>query len=173
MKSHKSLVVVLLGASLLLAPLTHADENNRRAQVEQLLLEMHMDTTLNSMYDQMEQMLLNMQKQLNISEDEKPLFEEFAHKYTKMMREELSWDKMKQPLVDIYVKHYTDKEIADMAAFYASESGRSMVAKMPQVMQESMAASQSFMASILPKMTELQKEFAEKLKERRSEHSAH
>ncbi|GGZ04228.1 MULTISPECIES: DUF2059 domain-containing protein [Shewanella] len=173
MKSHKSLAVVLLGASLLLAPLTHADENNRRAQVEQLLLEMHMDTTLNSMYDQMEQMLLNMQKQLNISEDEKPLFEEFAHKYTKMMREELSWDKMKQPLVDIYVKHYTDKEIADMAAFYASESGRSMVAKMPQVMQESMAASQSFMASILPKMTELQKEFAEKLKERRSEHSAH
>ncbi|MFQ6370892.1 DUF2059 domain-containing protein [Shewanella sp. YIC-542] len=158
----------------MLAPLAQAgDEGARRAQVEQLLLGMNMDATLNSVYGQMEQMLLNMQQQLKISEEEKPLFEEFAHKYTKVMREELSWDKMKQPLIEIYVKHYTDKEIADMAAFYASDSGRSMVAKMPQVMQESMQVSQSLMGSLLPRMTELQKEFDAKLKAARAAHQEH
>ncbi|MDF0534053.1 DUF2059 domain-containing protein [Shewanella yunxiaonensis] len=170
MKLTRCIAFALLGTSFLLAPLVHADASARRAQVEQLLLEMHMDTTMNAMYDQMEQLLVNMQNGLDLKDDEKPLFEAFAHNYSKIMRDELSWDKLKQPLIDIYVKHYTDKEIADMSAFYASESGRSMVAKMPQVMQESMQVSQSFLGTLLPKVEALQKEFAEKLKAKRAEH---
>ncbi|MCA0949046.1 DUF2059 domain-containing protein [Shewanella chilikensis] len=162
---------LVLGGILLTSPLALADDSSRRAQVEQLLLEMQMDSMMDTAYTQMEQMILGMQQQFNIKESEKPLFEEFARKSTQIFKQELGWDKLKQPLTDIYVKHYSDKEIADMLAFYSSDTGRSMVAKMPAVMQESMMMTQSLSQGLLPKMEQLQQEFANKLKAHREAHS--
>ncbi|WP_335917887.1 DUF2059 domain-containing protein [Shewanella chilikensis] len=162
---------LVLGGILLTSPLALADDSSRRAQVEQLLLEMQMDSMMDTAYTQMEQMILGMQQEFNIKESEKPLFEEFARKSTQIFKQELGWDKLKQPLTDIYVKHYSDKEIADMLAFYSSDTGRSMVAKMPAVMQESMMMTQSLSQGLLPKMEQLQQEFANKLKAHREAHS--
>lgn len=162
---------LVLGGILLTSPLALADDGARRAQVEQLLLEMQMDSMMDTAYTQMEMMILGMQQQFNIKESEKPLFEEFARKSTQIFKQELGWDKLKQPLTDIYVKHYSDKEIADMLAFYASDTGRSMVAKMPAVMQESMMVTQSLSQGLLPKMEQLQQEFATKLQAHREANS--
>ncbi len=167
MKGPGFLSSLVLGGILLSSPLALADDSARRAQVEQLLLEMQMDSMMDTAYTQMEQMILSMQQEFNIKESEKPLFEEFARKSTQIFKQELGWDKLKQPLTDIYVKHYSDKEIADMLAFYASDTGRSMVAKMPAVMQESMMVTQSLSQGLLPKMEQLQQEFATKLQAHR------
>lgn len=167
MKGPGFLSSLVLGGILLSSPLALADDSARWAQVEQLLLEMQMDSMMDTAYTQMEMMILGMQQQFNIKESEKPLFEEFARKSTQIFKQELGWDKLKQPLTDIYVKHYSDKEIADMLAFYASDTGRSMVAKMPAVMQESMMVTQSLSQGLLPKMEQLQQEFATKLQAHR------
>lgn len=146
----------------------HADENSRRVQVEQLLVDMKMDSMMDSMYAQIEQMTMQMQQQLGIKPDEQALFDEFNKESMQLMQQELGWDKLKKPIIDIYVKHYSDKEVADMMAFYQSESGRSMVEKMPAVMQESMMMTQSLAQGFMPKMQALSADFKQKLSDHRA-----
>src|SRR5271165_2889992 len=43
--------------------------------------------------------------------------------------------KIVESLVDSYARDYTTKELTDVLAFYQSPSGRSMVAKTPQLMR--------------------------------------
>ena len=57
----------------------------------------------------------------------------------------MNWAKMKKPMIKIYLKHYSEKEIKDMVAFYKSDSGQSMIQKMPAVMGDSMLLSQEMM----------------------------
>ncbi|WMN61540.1 DUF2059 domain-containing protein (plasmid) [Pseudoalteromonas xiamenensis] len=78
-------------------------------------------------------------------------------------------DKMRADIIDVYLKHYTEKEISDMLAFYESESGRSMLTKMPQVMSDTMQVSMKMVQSFLPKIQELSQEFNEKLEVKRAE----
>jgi hypothetical protein len=43
--------------------------------------------------------------------------------------------KIVDSLVDSYARNFTEKELSDLLAFYRSPSGRSMVAKTPQVLR--------------------------------------
>jgi hypothetical protein len=52
------------------------------------------------------------------------------------MKGEMTWEKMKEPMIDVYLKHYTEIEINDMLAFYNTESGKSIIKKMPAVMEQ-------------------------------------
>lgn len=61
---------------------------------------------------------------------------------------------MEPEILKIYDKHFTEKEVDDMLAFYRTETGKSILKKMPDVMQESMMISQSFVQVLLPKLKE-------------------
>ena len=79
------------------------------------------------------------------------------------MKAEMTWEKMKQPMIDIYVKHFSEQEIKDMIAFYKTPSGQSMVKKLPAVMNDSMMMGQNMMKSFFPKMREMSKELQTEL----------
>jgi uncharacterized protein len=64
-------------------------------------------------------------------------------------------------LVPIYARHFTHDEILGMIAFYQSDLGRHVIAEMPGVMQESMAAGQRWGEEIGPRV---QAAMAERLK---------
>ena len=67
------------------------------------------------------------------------------------------------------MKHYTEKEIEDIVAFYKSDSGQSMVKKMPAVIRDSLAISQNMMKNFLPKMQELSQELKNEIEIARKE----
>ena len=73
----------------------------------------------------------------------------------------MNWEKMKEPIVEVYLKHYTHREISDMTAFYDSETGRSMIRKMPVVMQDTMLISQSILKDFLPRLQVLMTQMTE------------
>jgi hypothetical protein len=79
---------------------------------------------------------------------------------------------MKEPMIQIYLKHYTEKEIKDVTAFYKTESGQAMIKKMPLVMQESMMVSQSMYKDFMPKMQELSVELKNDLQALRDKEKA-
>ena len=145
-----------------------AEGNVKRETVERLLSVMNVEKMIDSMYSQMDQMFVGMAKQLDIKESEQPIFDKFMLKVASAMREEMTWQKMKEPMIDIYIKHYTESEINDLLAFYSSDSGRSIINKMPAVMQDSMLISQSMLRDFMPKMKELSKELGKELKLARS-----
>lgn len=70
------------------------------------------------------------------------------------LRDELRTDDLIELIVPIYARHLTEAELDALIAFYSSEHGRSLVSKMPQVMQESMLAGQQWGADIARQVME-------------------
>ncbi|MEJ2395650.1 MAG: DUF2059 domain-containing protein [Candidatus Thiodiazotropha sp.] len=144
-------------------------QDSKRESIEELLRVTNMDSMIDSIYEQMGKMSEGMGKQLGVKPDEQPIFDAYMNKVFSAMKEDMNWEKMKGPLIDIYLKHYTEKEIQDMLTFYKSETGRSMVSKMPTVMADYMQVSQEMMKSFLPKMQSMAKELRSELKNHRSQ----
>jgi hypothetical protein len=70
------------------------------------------------------------------------------------LRDEFQAHDLVELIVPIYARHLTEAELDALIAFYSSEHGRSIVKKMPQVMQESMSAGQQWGADIARQVME-------------------
>ncbi len=163
----KKIFIVIL---LLFLPITvYAENGVDRATVEELLEVTNVKSIVDTMYSEIDQMLEGLATQLGISEEEQPIFKKYLTKVKASVNEEISWDKMKDPMIELYMKHYTEKEIRDILAFYKTDTGKSLVEKMPLVMQDSMQLSQSTFRKTLPKIQELAEEMQAELLQVRSE----
>lgn len=159
-----------LALIILLLPWTvRADQPVDRQTVERLLEVTDAAAMVDQMHAQMDTLFEGMATQMEIREAERPVFESYMRKLTAAMKEEMSWEKMREPVIQIYMRNYTQKEAEDMLAFFATDSGQSMLRKMPVVMQESMETSQSMYQAFMPRLTALSKEFAEELRRVRKE----
>jgi hypothetical protein len=161
--------IVLLA---LLAPaLVSAEEGVKRETVERLLKVMQAEKIIDVMYAQIDKMFQGLGKDLGVEESEQAIFDKYMSKVAAAMKEEMSWQKMKEPMIDVYLKHYTEKEMSDLMAFYSSESGQSIIGKMPAVMQDSMLISRSMLNDFLPKMQQISMELQQELEESRKAQS--
>lgn len=152
-----------LALSISLSGAAFADTDGQRETVERLLDLMDMPAMMDGIDAQLDQMAPQLGQQMGIPPSEQALFNEFMSDFMALKRKEMTWERMKEPMVDIYLRHYTEQELQDMLAFYSSETGQSVVAKMPQVVGESMQVSQQLMRDFLPKVRAL----AESYKKRR------
>ena len=73
-------------------------------------------------------------------------------KFTDIMREELSWSKMKPQYIRIYQESFSQEDVEGFIAFYRSPAGQAYVDKMPIVMQKSMAVGAQMSQNIGPKI---------------------
>lgn len=69
-------------------------------------------------------------------------------------------------MIEVYASVYTEEEIKDIIKFYKSPAGQKMLAKMPELMNASMAVVQNLMKDVMPKINDLQKKLNEKLKKK-------
>lgn len=69
-------------------------------------------------------------------------------------RGEVDTDELIEIMVPIYARHLSEAELDALIAFYSSEHGRSIVGKMPQVVQESMLAGQEWGADLARRVLE-------------------
>lgn len=160
---------LIIGILIIAVHFSAYAESSKRESVEELMEITNVDALIDSMYSQMDQMLSGMGQQMGIKPSEQDMFDNFMKKVAASMKKEMSWEKMKDPMIDIYLKIYTEKEIQDILDFYRSETGRSLIKKMPQVMRESMVLSQQMMKGFMPKVKELSLELKEELEARRSD----
>jgi len=144
-----------------------AADTNKKAEIEELLLLMNTDAMVDSMYSQMSQMMQGMGQQLKVKPKEQAIFKKFTARMFSTMKEEMNWEKMKGPTIEIYAKHFSEKEISDMIAFYKTESGKSMVKKLPAVMTDSMMMGQNMMKNFIPKMQKISQELQSELTKHR------
>ncbi|MBX0292921.1 DUF2059 domain-containing protein [Hymenobacter sp. HSC-4F20] len=73
----------------------------------------------------------------------------------------MSWQSMKDDMVQLYAREFTEKELKELTKFYQTPTGRKTITKMPQLMQAGMEIGQKRMQEHLP---ELQQAISEKLK---------
>ena len=143
-------------------------KESKRESVEELLKLTNSKSMIDTVYSQMGQLFKGMGKQLGVKPSEQEVFDRFMSKVASMMKEEMSWDKMKESMINIYLKHYTEKEIQDQIAFYKSESGQSMIKKQPAVLKDSMMLSQGLIKNFIPKLQKISQELEEELKASRN-----
>ena len=163
----KNLIAIFL--LFLIPSVSYSEDMSKRGNVEELLVLMNVDSIIDNIYSQMNQIMQNMAQELKVKPSEKELFDKFTAKMVSIMKSEMNWEKMKEPMTDLYLKHYSDKEIQDMLAFYKSETGRSMIKKMPAVMKDSMSISQNMMKDFIPKMQALSEELKHEIELSRNE----
>lgn len=153
------------------APATEPQQS-KREMVEEMMLLMDVDAMVDTMYSQMDQMMQGMGREMGIRPEDQPLFDRHMAKVTALMKKEVTWQKMKEPMIAVYQNYYTTQELADMLAFYKSASGQSMLKKMPEVMKASMVVSQDMMKSVIPQIQQLSQELAEEVKAQRETRQA-
>jgi uncharacterized protein len=82
----------------------------------------------------------------------------------KLLRDNLSWEKLEPIYLDIYRRNFTQQEVDDMLVFYRSPTGRSVVDKMPATTDEASHAVQKRLPPIIDQIKIIEHDTAEKLK---------
>lgn len=67
-------------------------------------------------------------------------------------------ESLKEAIIPIYDKYFTDDELKEMIRFYSSDLGRKAIKVMPSIMQEGMAAGQRWGESLGPQINRRIKE---------------
>lgn len=160
--------ILLMLSLLLVANVATATDVHKREDIKRLIELMDMDAMIDSLYVQMEGMMRNMAVEMNVREDERDIFDEYMQKMLGIMREDMSWAKMQPGIIDVYEDNFTQKEVDDMLAFYETETGQSLIKKMPLLMQESMKISQGMVQDVMPRIQQVATELQEKLRARRA-----
>ena len=160
----------LMGCAATKSPQTSAASTieSKRESVEELLKLINAESQVDSIYSQMDQVFQGMGKQLGVKPEEQELFDRYMSKVVSLMKEEMNWNKMKEPMIEIYQKHYTEKEIQDQITFYKTESGQSMLAKQPEVTKDSLKISQELVMNFLPKLQKMAAEIDAEIKAERN-----
>ena len=160
---------VLLLSLLIFSSSLYAEQNTKQQKIDELIKVMNLDSMVDSMYGQVEGMMKGMSDQMGGKPSEQTIFDKYYGDMTTVLKTEMSWAKMQPMMVNVYDKHFSEQEIADMLAFYKTDTGQKILEKMPVVMQESMQMSQSLMKDAMPKIQTLAQQLSDELEQSRSE----
>lgn len=167
MKVIKIAIVALLAGGLFYPSAGFASEATKRAAIEEMLTLTQVDKLIDPMLTQLEGMLESQYQQMDVTEEHRPIFEKYNARMINLMKDEMAWDKMKGDFIDLYMKVYTEDEIAEINRFYKSPVGQKMIAKMPELMQETMTMTQKNLQSLLPRIRKISEDMAAELKNTR------
>ncbi|KAA1158986.1 DUF2059 domain-containing protein [Pseudoalteromonas distincta] len=160
---------VLLLSLLIFSSSLYAEQSTKQQKIDELINVMNLDSMVDSMYGQVEGMMKGMSDQMGVKPSEQAIFDKYYGDMTTVLKTEMSWAKMQPMMVNVYDKHFSEQEIADMLAFYKTDTGQKILEKMPVVMQESMQMSQSLMKDAMPKIQTLAQQLSDELEQSRSE----
>jgi len=161
----KRLIICLL---IFIIPCASCSKNERtngtkKENTERLFVTIDAEAMVDVAYSQVGKMMQDMGQQLGIKPAEQKIWDKHMSRLTAKMKNEMTWSKIKEPMITIYMKHYSEKEIHDMLVFYESGSGKSIIRKMPEVTKESMLISQGMLIDFIPKMQQTFKEIEEEI----------
>jgi hypothetical protein len=89
--------------------------------------------------------------------------DKFQKKLMGIMRDELTFDKVKDIYVRVYRETFTQEEVNGLITFYKSPAGKAYVEKVPSVMQRAGAEMQSRIGPMVQKLNIMQQEFLKDL----------
>ena len=153
--------LITLLASLVFASLAYCAPASEES-IDRLLADTKVEKLLDTMSVNVDQVMrrsmeASMQGQ-PLSPEQRRVIDATAASFVQVMREEMTWDKMRPLYVQIYQESFTQEEIDGLIAFYESPAGVAFVEKMPFVMQKSMSIMQSRLAPMMEKMKAAMKE---------------
>ena len=131
-------------------------------QLDRLLVAMDSQKQVELMQQAMGPMMRSAMEQMTkarpITPEQQATLDRMTAKAGALVREQLSWEQMRPMLLQIYGETFDAGEVEGLITFYESPTGRAFVAKMPMVMQKSMAINQQRMQGLMRSMQDSLKE---------------
>jgi uncharacterized protein len=161
------LTIVLL-AALAAAPAWAADAPPTDESIKKLFEAAHTSAMIDTAVAQMQTSLkgtaarkyggqqLNAEQQQIIADSQDRIFG--------VIREALNWKDLEPSMLATYRDTFTQKEVDGMLKFYTSPTGKAVLDKMPQTMSTMMQHMTARMQDLAPKLEQIQRETAEKVK---------
>ncbi len=154
----------------LLAP-THvwANEDSHQALISELLTIMDAKSMSEGMQMQVATMMQNMEREMNITEDEQEIFNKHSRNMAATMKDAVAWEKLEPTVSGIYKSLFTEEELTGIIAFYKTPAGKAALAKMPLALQESMQLGQYMLEEASPSLRKIALELDAELKLKRAQ----
>ena len=135
--------------------------------IEEMMRVMQVEKMLNQMLTQMEAgMQTGMEQGLQQSiqgktatDAQKAKIAEFQKKLSGILKDELSFAKMKDVYLQVYRETFTQEEITSIIAFYGSPAGKAMVEKVPVAMQKAGTLMQARIGPMTQKLQTMMEQF--------------
>ncbi|TGE10537.1 DUF2059 domain-containing protein [Hymenobacter fodinae] len=99
-------------------------------------------------------------RMLDVQLEQRPEMKAVEPEMRAFLTKYMSWQSMKEDLVQLYAQEFTEKELKELNKFYQTPTGRKTIQKMPMLMQAGMEIGQRRVQEHLP---ELQKAIADKM----------
>ena len=159
----KLLTVISLGLAVMSSTVQAAPPSS--AQIERLLQVMEaqkiVDQMIPAMMQQSRMMVDQNLAKSDTSEADKARANQVMASQEASLRAMLSWTNLKPVYLRVYSDTLSAEEVLAMTRFYESPEGRSVMQKMPQILQRTMVELQPLAQSAMEKMmAELQTEMA-------------
>lgn len=155
-------IKLLSCAAALLLSLQAQAEPATRATIEKLLQVTDAAAMMDQAYLQMDQISEQMLKSSGAGLDKDPQARQMVKNINALVREELSWKQLEEPMIALYGNVFSEDELQDIIAFYQSDVGQKMLKRQPELIQGTMVMMQEQMQRLMPKMkTLIDKQVAE------------
>jgi hypothetical protein len=154
MKRFVAALLILVAASFIAPAAMAASATDQ--QVDHLMEVMRVEQTLNAILPQIrasqQQMVSQLTTDKPLTDEQRKRLDAFLDRSSERIATALAWKNMQPVYRDIYRQTFTAEDIDAMVAFYGSQAGQNLLDKMPQLMQNSMAAVQKMLVPILQDM---------------------
>jgi hypothetical protein len=136
--------------------------------INQLLELSRAEKLMDSVWAQMDGIMKSSMQQVAkgkpLSADEQAIMDKQQTKMIAIMKDELSWDNLKDGMIQVYRETFTQEEIDGIIAFYKSPAGQALIDKQPALMKNTMALMQQRMGPMMQKIQAMTEETARELR---------
>ncbi len=92
--------------------------------------------------------------------------EKFQKQLFGIIRDQLSYERMKPGLVRLYDESFTTDELVGINAFYKSPAGQAYLAKIPLLTQKAMQVGSNLMVEAMPQIQKMTVDWTEEMKKK-------
>ncbi len=94
---------------------------------------------------------------------QKAKMDEFQTKFTAILKDELSYAKMRDIYLQTYRETFTQDEVNSIITFYSAPAGKAMVEKVPIAMQKEATLTQARLGPFIQKLQTMAEQFGKDL----------
>jgi hypothetical protein len=130
--------------------------------VERLMQAMQVQAQLDAMYAQTLPAMQGAMKQAIArqggGEEAMRVFDEMMPRVSAVIRDELSWTKLKPEFAAVYAETFSQEEVDGLIAFYSSPLGKALLQKTPMLAQRSMQMMQRRIGPMMERVMRIVRE---------------
>jgi len=161
-------MILLAIAMMVAAPSFAQAPPASEASIRELLSLTDAHKLLDGAYDQIDSLMNNAANEAlggnTLTAEQDKLMAEWRSETMKLIREEMSWEKLEPVYIKLYKDTFSQSDIEGMLAFYKTGPGQAVLKKMPLLTQNLMQMLVSQMRALTPKLHVLSEQYVSKLK---------